>query len=819
MSFRDVLKLVNLEFGTLSWFRQSLHPELGNLQSPQCLFESDLRCGAHRCRMSQSNATLTVLSPTSRFPPYGFHSNSPSPSRSPERRQRFANVELDPLLGNLSPSSTLQALTDSNAVSIEQADRNSPLSSSIASASTSERALGIRAALAGKKIREWYHEVRGWRWPRTGFLKPSTNEGLADKGIDNGHGGRLDQTFAAGAGTQRARGEEHVYWGSLPATVVQELEKRIEVIKDSMEALDIEELKDHIRDAHTSGSRPTSSYSVQSSLSILSNHSRLDDFTVVVTATIMQALPHISRLNTLLDTWSTRLTVLRQVPGWIKGMEDTQIALRAAWHSIGRIKVGETSVDSDLTRPAFLTMKSILEEKVAELGQRTDAMLDLLEGREDTLPDEWMDRMDGVEDEYQAWIVEAEIIAEGNELKEGREEKGTIFRPTGGDFPGIIDDTKMRSAIAYVAPASDTITGAYHAIALTEDSATFIPVVADGVGQKRNYDTFDGVAGLDKTREAVDSDMTTFREDMGDILENTTKSNIVRSVSADRPLSYVTMDPLPNSDSLRRSPDPLKEPSDKGLRLPDVLEQPTQPRPKSLSGSAHLELSDRSPFQMKHPGLERMGLVRSDGDHTIMPETEDHLEQAEDLESMYFTNTDLHSLSEAKHPTGHRPTPLNLKQGNTTHGRNISSDISHPGSATSGSFSNMSSPEILSASRVEYFGTPTEVKSPFWPSRESVTPHDTISRQSSQRTERATSTFDSDGVSSELISLPSPQSQAPSFLPAPTILESPVSGFLNRTDSGVDKPQFELRRASATSVEVKSIREVCIPSSKTFFHF
>lgn len=764
--------------------------------------------------MSQSNATFTVLSPTLRIPPHGYPSNSTSTSHSPERQQRFANVELDPLLGNLSPGSTLQALTNSNAVSVEQADRNSPLSSSIADASTSERALGIRAALAGKKLREWYDEVKGWRWPRTGYMKSPTTEGLSVKGGDNDHGGRLGQVLAvdAGAGAQRAHGEEYVYWGSLPATTVQELEKSIVVIKDDMEALDMEELKDHIRDAHTSISRPTSSYSVQSSLSILSNQSRLDDFTVVVTATIMQALPYISRLNALLDTWSTRLTVLRQVPGWIKRMEDTQIALGAAWHAIGRIKVGETWVDSDLTGTAFLTMKSILEEKVAELGQRTDAMLDLLEGRKDTLPDEWMDRMDRVEDEYQAWIVEAEMVVEGNKMRKEGEQTGTVSGPTGTDFPNIVGDVGMKATIAPTVASRDTNTEALNAIASRKHPSANIPVVADGVGQMQNYDTFDGITDLDKTPEVIENNRTTFREDTGDSLENPKNLYIPGGVLADRPFSHVTKDPSPNFDSLRQSTGPLKEPRDEGLTLPDGAELPTQPRPKSLLESAHLESSDRSPHYTKHPGLGRMGLVRSDEDFDMIPKREEGLEQAKDLELTYSANMNLHSLPEAKHPSGLRPAPLNLKQKITTHSRNVSSDISHPGSATSGSFSNMSSPEILSASRIEYFGTPTEVKSPYWPSRESVTPHDTISRQSSQRTERAITTLNSDGIFSESISPPSPRSQTPSFIPAPTILETPMSGFSNRTDSGVDKPQFELRRASATSVEVKSIREVCIHS-------
>lgn len=59
---------------------------------------------------------------------------------------------VDPLLGNLSPESTLQALSSTDAVPSHEQAAHDILSTSITQASSTERALGIRAALAAQNL-------------------------------------------------------------------------------------------------------------------------------------------------------------------------------------------------------------------------------------------------------------------------------------------------------------------------------------------------------------------------------------------------------------------------------------------------------------------------------------------------------------------------------------------------------------------------------------------------------------------------------------------------------------------------------------------
>ncbi|KMU91918.1 hypothetical protein CIHG_09699 [Coccidioides immitis H538.4] len=65
---------------------------------------------------------------------------------------------------------------------------------------------------------------------------------------------------------------------------------------------------------------------------------QLSDFTAVVTATILQALPILSRLNSLLATWEVRSTVLRQIPRLLRGIKLARTDVDAA---LGRLKLGD----------------------------------------------------------------------------------------------------------------------------------------------------------------------------------------------------------------------------------------------------------------------------------------------------------------------------------------------------------------------------------------------------------------------------------------------------------------------------------------------
>ncbi|PQE13863.1 GAS2 domain-containing protein [Rutstroemia sp. NJR-2017a BBW] len=162
-----------------------------------------------------------------------------------------------------------------------------------------------------------------------------------------------------------------------------------------MEELEVEEIKREVLDSHfSSRSRPSSS------------------------ASSIAALPNLSKLTRLMDIWSVRLSVLRRVPALLLGMEDAEMALKSGWKAIEisiatKNESGEN--DSSLTRQTFEIMKNVLQAKVTILGRDLDYMLDTLEGRMDTLPDSWLDRMESIERDYGEWVVAADRkITEGD---------------------------------------------------------------------------------------------------------------------------------------------------------------------------------------------------------------------------------------------------------------------------------------------------------------------------------------------------------------------------------------------------------------------
>jgi len=207
---------------------------------------------------------------------------SPSPSRSPARGDRFSTNVLDPLLSDLSPSKTLEALSSSPTFT-SNGGRSSTLQASIAVASPAQRAFAVRAALAHKKLREWSVELTSWEWPSSarlsdtsrGFRVPSWEERAAKRRrtdavrreswevIMQGDGRRSVTIGKASFGATAPPGSElnatgdgsevaaelesdDEYWGSLPARRVLEYEERIEIIKGEMDALDLEELKSQV---------------------------------------------------------------------------------------------------------------------------------------------------------------------------------------------------------------------------------------------------------------------------------------------------------------------------------------------------------------------------------------------------------------------------------------------------------------------------------------------------------------------------------------------------------------------------------------------
>lgn len=317
-------------------------------------------CPAKTHPISAAAMDLQWIPPASRF---AFQddrapSPSPSPSRSPHKRQPPTSKIVDPLLSNLSPSSTLEAL---QAAPTDLPTQNA-FQESIAAASLSERSFAIRAATAGKRLKDWHEELQQWQWqsPHNPFESPSTP---TSSNPDNGAGIAKE------------------YWGSLSAQTVLQYENRIDEIRDAMTALELDDLKMHVRDAHST-----------------SSHHRMDDFTAIVTTTVLQALPLIYRLEALLGIWESRLAVLRASPGFTTTMDRAQQEMVAAW----------SVCNEEITTQALHDMKARLESQIRDLGQRLDHMLDTLEGRQDTVPDRWIDDMEQLEADFGDWTVEAE---------------------------------------------------------------------------------------------------------------------------------------------------------------------------------------------------------------------------------------------------------------------------------------------------------------------------------------------------------------------------------------------------------------------------
>ncbi|KAL3422725.1 GAS2 domain-containing protein [Phlyctema vagabunda] len=316
-----------------------------------------------------------------------FHQRSPSPSPT---RQRVP----DDLLSDLSPATTLEAFTTPNR----------KLSASVEAASPTERAFGMRATLASKKIQEWLDEISTWPWPEdggsAGFETPPAKRrkvSVTPLNARNGRHGPREE-------------DEGEYVGSLRANDVIRFETRVEEIHEDMEELNVEEIKTKVLDTFSAKSRPSTPRLDQPLPSLFSSYTRMDDFTAVVTATVLRALPNLSRLMRLMDVWSIRLTVLRKVPPLLHALDDAEIALKSGWDTIQMFEhtggqESEVTEQHILTRSMFDIMRDVLQDKVTLLGQELDFLLDTLEGREDTLPDSWLDRMEVIEQDYGSWVV------------------------------------------------------------------------------------------------------------------------------------------------------------------------------------------------------------------------------------------------------------------------------------------------------------------------------------------------------------------------------------------------------------------------------
>lgn len=345
-----------------------------------------------------------MMTSSSRLAPPLLHPRSASRTRSPTRSSSRSRVS-DDLLSNLTPATTLQAFTSPTG----------KLKASIEAASPADRAFGIRATLASKKVQEWLEELSNWPWSQTG--RSSGFEIPASKRIKLSPSKSDEQTESQ----QNEEDPNSQYCGSLLFEQVVRYEYRIEEIGEGMDDLKVEEIKRQVLDTHFSvSSRPSSSASTVALPAFLASYTVMDDFTAIVTATVLQALPNLAKLTRLMDIWGIRLAVLRRVPPLLLGLDDAEMALKSGWQAIKvlGINANESGAKGDaiLSRQTFEVMKNVLQAKVTILGRDLDYMLDTLEGRMDTLPDSWLDRMEKLERDYGEWVVAADRRITDGEL-------------------------------------------------------------------------------------------------------------------------------------------------------------------------------------------------------------------------------------------------------------------------------------------------------------------------------------------------------------------------------------------------------------------
>ncbi|KAL7823361.1 hypothetical protein V8C26DRAFT_418416 [Trichoderma gracile] len=320
--------------------------------------------------------------------------STPTPGQLLAARQRPA----DDFFAHLEPSKVVEALTPPDGV----------LRGCLAEASALERDFAMRTALASQKIWQWLNELNQWNWPKQagsgGFLEPSNTQ---------------RKLFAQAPTPEEEAGRKH-YMGSLLAEEVERYEARINQINRDMDELDLEEIKGHVMSDHILPlSRPGTPINMdpsRSMLSALSGYHKMEDISVLITAIVVQTLPNLARLSRLLQLWHMRITVLRHVNPFLQSIQEVEALLGENWEAISQShwEMERPSRKAIVLPPRTLTSKDFdarrqsLALKVAEPGRTLDYMLDCLEGAPDTLPDEWLTRMEDVEQGYGEWVSACE---------------------------------------------------------------------------------------------------------------------------------------------------------------------------------------------------------------------------------------------------------------------------------------------------------------------------------------------------------------------------------------------------------------------------
>lgn len=313
------------------------------------------------------------------------------------RRGRMLASADETHLRALSPQTTLRAFTE-RPMPFDVTRDEYQLFACIDSLTPAERDLGTRVAKAAQRLRSWCDEIAQWGW-----------SGSFDQPTDD-HKERRRRSL-------QMRIRDHLdhlprpedlppldYWGSLLSVEVLAHEARLDDISDELLQLDVEDLKGHVLDMHPgTRSRPSSAgYGA----SHTHTYTPMDDFSFLITQTLISALPHHLHLKERLQTWTARVTVLREAPRYLDHLKTAQKAMRLAWDALGP-PADPSDAAFDAWKGTVDTLAHVMRGRITDLGTRLDAMLDTLEGLQDRLPDAWIDVFEDVEGDFGRWTQES----------------------------------------------------------------------------------------------------------------------------------------------------------------------------------------------------------------------------------------------------------------------------------------------------------------------------------------------------------------------------------------------------------------------------
>ncbi|KUI56736.1 hypothetical protein VP1G_04140 [Cytospora mali] len=343
----------------------------------------------------------------------------------------------------------ISRLSPMNAIETFRAPSGS-LKACMDAATAAEQGFAIRAAVASRNIYEWLDEIQDWPWPKEGgigFLTPAVTKGELPSRGRTGSTVEIPEDATAPP--------ENLYYGSLKEADIVRYETRIGQIQKELDKLDIEEIKRHVLHNHIMplsrpGTPASPSFDRHFGMSSLASYTKMDDLTAVITATVVQALPNLSRLLRVMNAWSTRLALLRRVPLLMSSLTDAETAVQSGLSTleqgfkplVDQLSNSQSSTGSKFSHNDFEITKLGLEKKISMASRILDYMLDTLEGRDDTLPDEWIDRMEAVEQGYADWVTAYEKMlcdAQSAALKAQAEQaENETSRARGGSKSGVV---------------------------------------------------------------------------------------------------------------------------------------------------------------------------------------------------------------------------------------------------------------------------------------------------------------------------------------------------------------------------------------------